>query len=284
MAQNLGAIAADAQARLMQALALDATEARRDVQVLMGCALGVTRAYLLAHGDDPLPPEALARWQSQLTRRLAGEPIAYIVGHREFYGLDFQVTPAVLIPRPETELLVELALALIPVDAVCETLELGTGSGAIAIAIARNRPLVRVTAVDRSVDALAVARLNAAALQAANVRFVESDWFAALGVKKFDTIVSNPPYVAARDPHLCQGDLRFEPAAALVGGDDGLDCIRAIVAGAPAHLSPGGWLLLEHGYDQAEACQALLHAHGFREVVSHPDLAGTLRVTGGRLL
>lgn len=283
MAQTLGAAAVDAQARLMQALALDATVARRDVQVLMGNALGVSRAYLLAHGDGPLPPDALTRWQSHLARRFAGEPIAYIVGYREFYGLDFQVTPAVLIPRPETELLVELALALIPVDAAREVLELGTGSGAIAIALARNRPLARVVAVDSSVDALTVARANAAALQATNVRFVESDWFAALAVRKFDTIVSNPPYVAAQDPHLRQGDLRFEPTAALVGGVDGLDCIRTIVAGAPMHLLPGGWLLLEHGYDQAEACQALLHAHGFRDIESHPDLAGTLRVTAGRL-
>ena len=282
MARTLGEFATTGQARLTQALALDKHDARRDIQVLLGHALGVSRAYLLAHAEDVLTPDALARGNALLERRLAGEPVAYILGQKEFYGLDLQVTPAVLIPRPETELLVELALALIPCDAPREILDLGTGSGAIAIALARNRPSARVVAVDSSAAALAVARANAAALQAGNVQFAQSDWFGALGVRKFDIIVSNPPYVAAQDPHLRQGDLCFEPNAALVGGADGLACIRTIVAGAKAYLWPGGWLLLEHGYDQAEACQALLHAHGFREVVSYPDLAGTLRVTAGR--
>lgn len=283
MAQSLGAALAHAQQRIVQALALDKAEARRDVQVLFGYALQVSRAYLLAHGDDLLTAEVLARCEALLARRLAGEPVAYILGQREFYGLSFQVTPAVLIPRPETELLVELVLALAAVDNAQELLDLGTGSAAIAIAIAKHRPLAHVTAVDCSAEALIVAQTNAATLQVANIHFVEGDWFAALGVRKFDIIVSNPPYVAARDPHLRQGDVRFEPAGALVGGHGGLDCIREIIAGAPAHLTPGGWLLLEHGYDQAQACQALLHAQGFREVASHPDLSGTLRVTGGRL-
>jgi len=282
LAQSLGETLVHAQERITQALALDKSEARRDAQVLFGHALQVSRAYLLAHGDAPLAPEALARCEELLGRRLAGEPVAYILGQREFYGLSFQVTPAVLIPRPETELLVELALALATVGNPCEVLDLGTGSAAIAIAIAKHRPLAQVTAVDCSAEALVVAQANAAVSKVANIRFVQGDWFAALGVRKFDIIVSNPPYVAARDPHLRQGDVRFEPAGALVGGGDGLDCIREIIAGAPAHLSLGGWLLLEHGYDQAQACQALLHAQGFREVASHPDLSGTLRVTGGR--
>lgn len=283
MAQTLGEMLAHAQVRIMQALALDASEARRDAQVLFGHALQVSRAYLLAHGDDLLTPTALARCEELLARRCAGEPVAYILGQKEFYGLGFQVTPAVLIPRPETELLVELALALVAVDQPRELLDLGTGSAAIAIAIAKHRPLAHVTAVDCSAEALAIAQANAAVSNVANIHFVQGDWFAAVGVMKFDIIVSNPPYVAAHDPHLRQGDVRFEPTSALVGGSDGLDCIRDIVAGAPAHLSPGGWLLLEHGYDQALACRELLQAQGFREVASHPDLSGTLRVTGGRL-
>jgi release factor glutamine methyltransferase len=283
LAQVLGEMLADAQMRITQALALDRSDARRDAQVLVGHALQLPRAYLLAHGDDLLTSEATARCEELLGHRLAGEPVAYILGQREFYGLTLRVTPAVLIPRPETELLVELALALTPADSLPKMLDLGTGSGAIALAIAKHRPHAQVTALDCSTEALGVAQENAVFSKVANIQFVQSDWFAALGVRKFDTVVSNPPYVAACDPHLRQGDLRFEPAGALVGGSDGLDCIRKIIAAAPAHLSPGGWLLLEHGYDQAQACQALLHAQEFREVASHPDLSGTLRVTGGRL-
>lgn len=283
MAQSLGEMLVHAQKRIVEALALDRAEARRDAQVLLGYALDVSRAFLIAHGDDLLTPEELARCEELLGRRLAGEPVAYILGQREFYGLMLHVTPAVLIPRPETELLVELVLALVPPNNPREILDLGTGSAAIAIAIAKHRPRAQVTAVDRSAAALVVAHANAAVSKVGNIHFAQGDWFAAVGVRKFDIVVSNPPYVAANDPHLHQGDVRFEPAGALVAGGDGLDCLRDIIAGAPAHLSPGGWLLLEHGYDQAQACQALLHAQGFREIASHPDLSGTLRVTAGRL-
>jgi release factor glutamine methyltransferase len=213
-------------------------------------------------------------------RRRQGAPIAYILGVREFYGLEFGVTPAVLIPRPETELLVELALERIPEAAAARVLDLGTGSGAIAVALAHERRQARVTAVDVDYAALTVARANAKR-HGASVRFFCGDWFGALPGESFDLIASNPPYVAAADPHLAMGDVRFEPQRALVGGADGLDCIRAIVARAGAHLRPGGWLLFEHGYDQAEACRALLLAQGYKEVQSWPDLAGIARVSGG---
>lgn len=269
--------------RLTQALGLGGREARLEAQLLLSRALRLARAFVLAHEGDALPPEAAARYGALLERRLGGEPMAYILGEREFYGLVFRVTPAVLIPRPETEGLVELALTLIPAERPCTVLDLGTGSGAVALAIARHRPLARITAVDRSPQALALARENAARLGAANVALLESDWFGALGVRKFDIIVANPPYVARADRHLEQGDLRFEPRQALVSGADGLDDIRAIVDAAPAHLARGGRLLFEHGYDQADACRELLRAGGYRDIVSYPDLAGILRVTGGRI-
>jgi release factor glutamine methyltransferase len=213
-------------------------------------------------------------------RRRQGEPIAYILGRREFYGLEFALTRAVLIPRPETELLVELALARIPDKADVRVLDLGTGSGAIAVALAKKRPQARLTAVDVDYAALAVARANASR-HGVSVRFFCGDWFGALSGETFDLIVANPPYVAAGDPHLSTGDARFEPQRALVGGADGLDCIRAIVAKAGAHLRPGAWLLFEHGYDQAETCRALLAAQGYATVQSWPDLAGIQRVSGG---
>ncbi|MEW5942253.1 MAG: peptide chain release factor N(5)-glutamine methyltransferase [Pseudomonadota bacterium] len=270
------------QARLAQALDLPDAEARVEAQILLCHALGATRAWLLAHAADHPEPAQLGRYQALLQRRLAGEPVAYILGKREFYGLEFKVTPAVLIPRPETELLVELALARIPPDAPCRVLDLGTGSGAVAIAIARHRPEAHVTAVDRSPEALDVARKNAEKLEAKNVRLLQSDWFDALAGKKFGGIVSNPPYIAENDPHLHRGDLRFEPAAALASGADGLDAIRQIVAGAPKHLEPGGWLLFEHGYDQAERCRELMAQGGFQEIATAEDLAGIPRVTFGR--
>ena len=251
-----------------------------EARMLLERVLGKSRAWLIAHAQEAAGPEAERAFAGLVERRLQGEPIAYILGVREFYGLEFLVTPAVLIPRPETELLAELALARIPENAAARVLDLGTGSGAIAVVLAKQRPQARVTAVEVDYAALVVARANAKR-HGVSVRFFCGDWFGALRGETFDLIVSNPPYVAAADAHLAAGDLRFEPQRALVGGADGLDCIRAIVASAGAHLRPGAWLLFEHGYDQAEACRALLEAEGYREVQSWLDLAGIPRVSGG---
>ena len=251
-----------------------------EARMLLERLLGKTRVWLIAHADEAAGAEAEQAFAALAGRRRQGEPIAYILGEREFYGLEFRVAPAVLIPRPETELLVELALARIPESAAVRVLDLGTGSGAIAVALAKQRPQARLTAVDVDYAALSVARANARRHRV-SVRFFCGDWFGALSGETFDLIVSNPPYVAAEDPHLVMGDVRFEPQRALVGGADGLDCIRAIVANAGVHLRSGAWLLFEHGYDQAEACRALLEAQGYREVQSWPDLAGIPRVSGG---
>ncbi|MEW6563270.1 MAG: peptide chain release factor N(5)-glutamine methyltransferase [Pseudomonadota bacterium] len=266
----------------MAALGLDAREARLEVQLLLQHALGASRAMLLAYPERALTVEQDAVYQGLLARRLQGEPVAYLFGEREFYGLNLAVTPATLIPRPETELLVELALERLRGRAAPRVLDLGTGSGAIALALAHSRPDAAVTACDASADALAVAQRNAVRLGLANVGFVQSDWFAALGEQPYDLIASNPPYIVDHDPHLQQGDVRFEPRTALASGPDGLDDIRRIVAAAPARLDPGGWLLLEHGYDQAPAVRALLETAGFAEVFSACDLAGIERVSGGR--
>ena len=249
--------------------------------MLLERVLSKSRAWLIAHADEAAGADAEQAFAALAERRRKGEPIAYILGEREFYGLEFRVAPAVLIPRPETELLVELALERMPEDAAMRVLDLGTGSGAIAVALAHERPQARLTAVDVDYAAVSVARANASRHRA-RVRFFCGDWFGALPGERFDLIVSNPPYVAAGDPHLGLGDVRFEPQRALVGGADGLDCIRAIVAKAGAHLRAGAWLLFEHGYDQAEACRALLQAEEYREVQSWPDLAGIPRVSGGR--
>jgi release factor glutamine methyltransferase len=216
-------------------------------------------------------------------RRRDGEPIAYLTGTREFYGLELEVTSDVLIPRPETELLVELALARILANEHVEVLDLGSGSGAIAIAIASERPKASVLGVDVSVSALELARRNAARLNVGNVAFLESDWFDAVPKKRYDAIVANPPYVAAGDEHLREGDLRFEPPAALAAGADGLAAIRVIVAGAASFLSPRGWLLIEHGYDQADAVQTMLREARFSDVQSRRDLAGIPRAAVGRM-
>ena len=261
----------------------DAAEARREAQVLLGFALGVTRAWVTTHPDQVADSEAAARFRSLVVLRVSGHPVAYLVGVKEFYGLPLRVTPDVLIPRPETEELVEAALERLPRDEARKVLDLGTGSGCIAVAIARQRPAAQVTAVDSSSPALALARENAAALDV-EVEFLASDWFAALGGRRFDLIVANPPYVAADDPHLRRGDLRFEPRPALAAGADGLAELRRIVGAAPKHLRPRGWLLLEHGYNQAEACRDLLHNAGFGELVFRADIAGLPRIAGGRLL
>jgi release factor glutamine methyltransferase len=269
--------------KLRQALGLDLREARLEIQILLSHALGVARSWLIGHDRDALAESAAQSYTDLLTRRLAGEPIAYIVGNREFFGLEFKTTPVVLIPRPETELLVELALQKIPENLPCSVLDLGTGSGAIAISIARNRPQAAVTAVDQSPEALAVARENAARLGVPNLRLLHSNWFGVLEGETFDLIVSNPPYVEAADPHLQRGDVRFEPISALASGADGLDDIRRITAVAPQHLNPGGWLLFEHGYNQGEGCREILRQHGYAAVETIRDLAGLERVSLGSI-
>jgi release factor glutamine methyltransferase len=272
----------EARRGIAAALTLPANEARIEAQALLCRALGdVTRAWLITHENDTPSATQAEIFATLLQRRLHGEPVAYVLGEREFYGLNFSVAPQVLIPRPDTETLVDAALDKIPLDQTCRVLDMGTGSGAIAIAIAKHRPLANVTAIDRSPAALAIARNNARQLGAGNVGFRLSHWFSALVNEKFDVIVSNPPYIAADDPHLSQGDLRFEPASALASGVDGLDDIREIISAAPHHLTTGGWLLLEHGYDQAEYVAALLREAGFGEVASVTDFAEILRVTQG---
>lgn len=271
-----------ATARIAAALGLENREARLEARVLAAFAWDVTPAWLIAHDTDPLSNMQFTAFTSLLTRRLAGEPIAYLTGTREFYGRSFEVSPDVLIPRPDTERLVELALARIPPDQAVTVLDLGTGSGCIAITLALERPHARVTAVDRSSAALAVAQRNAD-IHHAGVEFLTSDWFAALGGRRFDLIVSNPPYIAAADPHLRRGDVRFEPLTALAAGQDGLDDLRRLTAAACAHLMPGGTLLLEHGYNQADAVQTLLRMNGIRHPQSWADLSGILRVSGGEL-
>jgi len=258
-------------------------EARREAQVLFGHVLGASRAWLSGHGDDKADPFCAAEFRALAARRQNGEPIAYLVGEREFYGLGLRVTPDVLIPRADTETLVDVALEKLAPGASHAVLDLGTGSGCVAIAIAHERPAARVTAVDISTAALAVARANAATT-GVEVEFVHGKWFEPLAQNRFDVIVSNPPYVAEGDAHLQQGDLRFEPAMALISGNDGLNDIRVIVAGAAAHLRVGGWLLFEHGHDQAEVCRDLLRDAGFAETFNRADIAGLPRVAGGRLL
>jgi len=276
-------LAGDA-AQLADRLALDAADARLEVQYLLQHALHKPRAWLLAHPEEMLPEAQFTDYQKLLQRRLHGEPVAYILGEREFFGLDFKVTPATLIPRPETELLVELALQRIAPQSSCRVLDLGTGSGAIALTLAHERPLAEVTAVDASAVALEVARENGRRLGIGNVHFLRSDWFAALAHERnFDLIASNPPYVAEDDPHLRQGDLPAEPQSALVSGLDGLDDIRHIVSRASGYLRPGGWLLLEHGYDQAAQVRKLLQQAGFEDAFSAHDLSGIERASGGRL-
>jgi len=317
--RSIGQLLVEDGARLAAALALDANSARFEVQYLLQQVLGKPRAWLLAHSEESLTPERQANYDTLLQRRTQGEPIAYILGYREFYGLNFKVTPATLIPRPETELLVEQALQRIPSPPVPDettshstkpasgqvagylprageggrqagrgyefsTLDLGTGSGAIALSIAHTRPDAEVVAVDASAEALEVARGNAERLNISNATFAHSDWYAALGQQRFNLIVSNPPYVAAGDAHLQQGDLRFEPTSALVSGADGLDDVRRIVEGAPSHLKPGGWLLLEHGYDQAAQVRELLDSAGMTEIFSARDFSGIERVSGGRCM
>ena len=272
---------------LIQHSQLPRAEARR----LLASLTGQPLTWFMAHGDDPADPDLAARFQALAERRRAGEPLAYLLGQQEFYGRPFAVSPAVLIPRADTETLVETALEqlarlrrqrhAVPLS----LLELGTGSGIIAITLALEAPDTEVHAVERSPEALAMAQQNAKALRADNIHWHAGSWWQALACpRRFDLIVSNPPYIAANDHHLQQGDLRFEPPQALAAGPDGLDDLRIIIGGAPAHLNPGGWLLLEHGYDQEAPVQALLRDAGFADVFTRRDLAGQPRVSGGRWL
>ena len=266
---------------------LPRAEARR----LLACLTGQPLTWFMAHGDDPADPDIAARFQALAERRRAGEPLAYLLGQQEFYGRPFAVSPAVLIPRADTETLVETALEQLTLlrqqrrAVPLSLLELGTGSGIIAITLALEAPDTEVHAVERSPEALAMAQQNAKALGADRIHWHAGSWWQALASPRhFDLIVSNPPYIAAGDHHLQQGDLRFEPPQALAAGPDGLDDLRIIIGGAPAHLNPGGWLLLEHGYDQEAPVQALLRDAGFADVFTRRDLAGQPRVSGGRWL
>lgn len=262
--------------QLQQDLPLDRLEQR----ILLGYALGLSRVELITQSKRAVSADEARRFAGLLKRRLAGEPIAYILGQREFYGLSFEVTPAVLIPRPETELLVELALGRLPGRG--SLLDMGTGSGAIAVAVACTRHDVSVSALDLSPEALTVATRNAATHKV-QIRFLQSDWYGALAEERYDLIVANPPYIAGGDSHLAQGDLRFEPASALTDHADGLSALRRIACGAKQHLKAGGWLIMEHGYNQAAAVRDLLTAAGLGEVQSWPDLAGIERVSGALL-
>ncbi len=258
-----------------------ADEARRDAEVLLGHCLGRPRSWLFTWPEAEVPAEPAARYRNLLARRRGGEPVAYLVGERDFWSLSLRVTGATLVPRPDTETLVSWALELALPDEA-RVLDAGTGSGAIALALASERPRWRVTAVDRDPAALAVAAGNAQRLGLERVRFLVSDWFAALGGERFDLVVANPPYLAADDPHLAGPALAHEPAQALVAGPTGLEDLATLAAMAPAHLADGGWLLLEHGCDQAEAVRGLLAGAGFDAVATRRDLAGLERASGGR--
>lgn len=270
----------EALADAAAALAPVSPTARLDADVLLQHVLGRDRAWLRTHDDAALEAAAQARFAALLARRRRGEPVAYLTGRRGFWSLELDVSPATLIPRPETELLVEWALELLPRPAAAAVLDLGTGSGAIALAVKQERPACTVTGVDASPEALALARHNGARLGLA-VHWQHSDWFAALAGQRFALVLANPPYIAEDDPHLTQGDLCFEPRQALVAGEQGLAALRQIAAQAPVHLEPGGWLLLEHGHDQGAAVRALLTQQGFAQVATRRDLGGRERVTGG---
>ncbi|HWR95596.1 MAG TPA: peptide chain release factor N(5)-glutamine methyltransferase [Arenimonas sp.] len=256
---------------------------RIDAECLLSHLLGRTRAWLYAFSDHQLTERQVGDFMALASRRAAGEPVAYITGRRGFWTFDLHVSPDTLIPRPETELLVDLALGRIPAQRPCRILDLGTGSGAIALALAHERPHAQVTAVDVSEAALAVAKRNALELELHNLTFAHGHWFTGLDGQLFDVIVSNPPYIEAADAHLQQGDLRFEPRAALASGDDGLDDMRIIVSEAPKHLRPGGWLLVEHGWDQGAAIRLLFGRAGFTEIATVQDLEQRDRVTLGQL-
>ncbi|MFO2462348.1 peptide chain release factor N(5)-glutamine methyltransferase [Pseudomonas sp. 15FMM2] len=259
----------------------DSPTARLDVELLLAAALGKPRSYLHTWPEKIVSTEDALVFADYLQRRRTGEPVAYILGQQGFWKLDLEVAPHTLIPRPETEMLVEAALELLPATP-SSVLDLGTGSGAIALALASERPAWKVTAVDRVLEAVALAERNRQRLHLDNAMVLSSHWFSALAGRSYDLIISNPPYIATTDPHLVAGDVRFEPASALVAGPDGLDDLRAIISQAPTYLEADGWLLLEHGYDQAPAVRDLLLAQGFETVHSRVDLGGHERISLGR--
>ncbi len=279
MSQTLAATLHQAEARLR---AQGIESPRLEAEVLLCDAAGLSRTALIAWPERRLDPGALARVGDLIRRRANGEPIAYILGRREFWGIDLAVTPATLIPRPETELLVDLALAELPAEGPVRCADLGTGSGAIAIALASERPAWTLIATDRSAPALAVAAANAKRLGLGNVYPLQANWLAPFAAACLDAILANPPYVRAHDPHLGRGDLRFEPHAALAAGPDGLDAIRRISENACRCLRPGGWIAIEHGLDQGSGVRALMAAAGLREPRTARDLAGHERITMAR--
>ncbi|MHC8357513.1 peptide chain release factor N(5)-glutamine methyltransferase [Pseudomonas sp. LB3P81] len=260
----------------------DSPTARLDAELLLAAALGKSRSFLHTWPERIVPSDAALKFADYLQRRRGGEPVAYILGQQGFWKLDLEVAPHTLIPRPDTELLVEAALELLPATPA-KVLDLGTGSGAIALALASERPAWEVTAVDRVLEAVALAERNRQRLHLNNATVLSSHWFSALQGQRFQLIISNPPYIASTDPHLVEGDVRFEPASALVAGIDGLDDLRLIVDRAPDYLETGGWLMLEHGYDQAGAVRDLLQTRGFEEIHSRTDLGGHQRISLGRL-
>lgn len=260
----------------------DSPTARLDVELLLAAALGKPRSFLHTWPERIVSTEAAQAFEGYLKRRRTGEPVAYILGQQGFWNIDLEVATHTLIPRPETEMLVETALELVPGAIPHRLLDLGTGTGAIALSLAKDRPQWTVTAVDRVEEAVELAERNRQRLHLDNARVLQSHWFSAVEGQRFDVILSNPPYIASSDPHLVEGDVRFEPSSALVSGADGLDDLRLIVSQAPEHLEAGGWLLLEHGYDQATAVRALLAEAGYLEAQSWRDLAGIERVSGGR--
>jgi release factor glutamine methyltransferase len=268
--------------RAAQTLAHHGDSPRLDAEILLGRVLGVSRSALIVRGADPISAETQAAYDALIVRRMQGAPVAYLTGTREFWSLELDVTPDVLVPRPETEVLVELALGLLPKDAPRSVLDLGTGSGAIALAIASERPLVCMTGVDVSGQALAVAMANSRKLGLMQIRWRAGSWFQAVRDQRFDMIVSNPPYVASNDPALER--LAAEPAIALSCGPTGLESLDRIAGGAAAHLNPGGWLLLEHGNTQADEVARMLECRGFGHIRSHADYSGNARVTLGAFL
>ncbi len=268
-------------ASALTALGGNAPSARLDAEVLLAHVLEKPRTRLLGWPDDPVPASQAARYREMIARRADGEPVAYLTGMREFWSLPLEVTRQTLIPRPETELLVEVALALIPDDGPLTIADLGTGTGAVAAAIATEGRDCHVIATDVCPRALAVARRNMAQLTLDNVSVRQGNWCDALGGERYAFILANPPYVASGDAHLARGDVRFEPRLALTAGDDGLDAIREITASAGAHLLPGAALILEHGHDQGRAVRGLLRRHGYKKVRGYQDLGGNNRVASG---
>jgi len=265
------------------AVSLEGESRRAEAELLMARAIDRPRSWLYAHPDALLDEQQARHFHSMVEQRRRGEPVALILGVREFWSMELTVTSDTLIPRPETELLVELALRRIPAGTAARVLDLGTGTGAIALALAHERPTADVTAIDLHARALSVAQANAARLQLGRVRFLQGNWFSPVRGERYDVIVGNPPYISEQDPHLQQGDLRFEPRTALASGIDGLEAIRVIARDSPRHLGSNGWLLLEHGFEQGAEVRALMTSAGFTEVTTEMDLAGLERVTSGQL-